>query len=367
MCSRCRSTAYCSIECQQTDWSIHRHVCKSFKKLGNRPGKNFRVAFFFPTDSLSPKPVWIEIQPAIQRPTYGYDNALYDEYLKNSPSEKQRGTCGIALIRGNLLRGKQPNPNTIELTWRGEFEMDGSPYNDSIDRLGGCAWFSWKGPMIAMAKKGMDFDPLYYTDMTLRDFTDVVEYLRWYRDGIGSVTDGIGSRGRFAESILQKRGRKYLGVRVNCAKDMEENKKERFEAVLVPGRHPLYYEEGDDPSEVSEKVGLEICGKRYGMKKIQKGDSMDGMKNDVVEKLYTVIDEESFDWGRPEMRWRGNLGSVLLVRRFRKDLHVKEVELLNRFIKDKILPLMASEVDREKVIEQISEDKFQKYMEKVRQ
>jgi len=242
--------------------------------------------------------------------------------------------------------------------------MDGSPFNKSIAAVGGNAWFDWKGPMIAMAKEGAETDPAYYTDMTLRDFRDVVEHLQWSLDGRGSVVNGVAANSHFAKGVLRNYGKKFWGVRVNCRKDMEEGGRQRFEAVLVPGRHPLFKEEGDDWSEVSTEMEDEICCKRYGGKRGENREAMvvDGLENEVVAELWMVIDPESEDWGRPNERWRENIGSVLLVRRRRKDLLVRDVEVLYGFIKDKVRPLvLANEGDREKVVEQITQEKLKEY------
>jgi len=218
--------------------------------------------------------------------------------------------------------------------------------------------------MIAMAKRGTELDPAHYIDVTLSHFRDVVDYLRWYRDGLGSVTDGIGANSHFAKAVVRDYGKKYWGVRVNCRKDVEEGGRKRFEAVLVPGRHPLFHEEGDDPSEVSNEVGDGICGKRYGGKRGGNGETMvvGGLENEVVAELWIVINPGSEDWGSPNRRWRENVGSVLLVRRSRKDLPVRDVEVLYGFVKDYVRPLvLVSEGDREKVVEQITRERLEEY------
>lgn len=254
LCQRCFSSAYCSIECQQTDWPTHQLLCRSFRTYIASPGENFRRAILFPTRYRSTRWIWVEIEPNAPR-REGHDRPLLDELLKNSPSESGYIGRTTILIRGNALRGDRPNGHTIEVTLRDDL-VDMSPINQSTASVGGNAWYSWKGPMIVMAKEGVDFDPAHYIDATLDDFRDVVEYLRWYREGEGSATDGIGRSSHFARQIIKEKRGKVLGVRVNCVRDQMASGVKELEEVLVPRRHPLFYEEGDDPSEVSERVGL---------------------------------------------------------------------------------------------------------------
>ncbi|KAG7433921.1 Zinc finger MYND domain-containing protein 10 [Fusarium oxysporum f. sp. raphani] len=64
-CARCRSAAYCSLECQQTDWRTHRLLCTKFSEqaqdnYASRPSPTHYLAIFFPMDKKRPSIVWID-------------------------------------------------------------------------------------------------------------------------------------------------------------------------------------------------------------------------------------------------------------------------------------------------------------------
>jgi hypothetical protein len=50
-------------------------------------------------------------------------------------------------------------------------------------------------------------------------YRDAIDYLGYYRDGVGSMVDSIGSQAYIAKRILADRSGKVRGVRVNCVGD----------------------------------------------------------------------------------------------------------------------------------------------------
>jgi len=370
-CARCKSTAYCSPECQQSDWYAHRRLCRTFTNFLAPPGPNFRRAILFPTPLGSgPRLTWVTIIP--NAPGWnGHDKPLLDDPLKLSPNESKSIGRGVDMIRGNALRAG-PNDHVIELTYRDiDREM---PPNQSIACVGGSRWRSWPGPFIAMAKTGSEFDPPYYQDLTLVDFRDVADYRSWYREGEGSAIDGVGSRTYFARThVLPRETGKVKGVRVNARGDQVVCGLPLFQAVDVPRRHPLFYLEGDDPSSVTDHLSLPVrtlCAKKYTPDSAWK--NMDALThrfdNPVFDGLYLDLNPESSNWGQRPERWKGDVGSVLVVARDGKDLTVEEVEQIYHFSRDWLLPRVrqcadgeGSVASRRAVLHQFTPDTFREY------
>lgn len=368
------STAYCSQECQQADWHAHRTLCRSFRDFLHRPGLRFRRAIYFPTPfGSNPRLTWVEIVP--NAPDWnGHDEPLLDDLLKASLDEREPIGRDVHMIRGNSLRAGDLD-HVIELTCRDASFVRLSP-NQSITRIGGSRWHSWLGPFVAMAKASTAFDPAYYQDIDLVDLHDIVDYLAWYRDGIGSAADGVGCRTYFAENHVlpfQKGDVKVKGVRVNARGDQIVCGRPPFELVDVPRRHPLFSYEGDDPSSLTEQLGPPVrplCAKRYQPDPSWKDldELPDRFDNTFLDLLYLDLDPESPGWGQRLERCKDQVGSILVVDRGGGDLSVEEVERLYRFGEDWVLPRVrqatqyeGATASRKAVLERLTIRELQNY------
>ncbi|KAJ9638208.1 hypothetical protein H2199_006895 [Coniosporium tulheliwenetii] len=318
-CVRCKSTAYCSLECQQTDWPLHSHLCKPFTKHLVPPSPNSRRAILFPTRPGShPTLIWVEIKRN-ERGWEDHDRPLLDDMLKNSPNETGYIGRGVTMISGNTLRAG-PNDHAIELTYRDDV-IDESPFNQSV------------------------------TNITLVDVRNVVDYLAWYREGIGSATDGTGSDTHFARNVvLPSQMGKVKGVRANARGDQVVRGLPLFQTVNVPRRHPLFYYEGDDPSSVTECLApavRSVCAKKYAPDPAWKAkDAMsDRFDNPVMDALYMDLNPNSPGWGLRMEEQKADVGSVLVVAWDRGDLSIEDVERIYRFSQDWIRPQIEGYID----------------------
>lgn len=341
-CSQCRSAAYCSVECQQTDFRLHRLVCESFAIISKkRPSPNHRLAIHFPAESIfvEPECVWIAITS--NAPAWdGHERAEVDHYLKEYPDESGHISRTVHLIHGNTLRGGQQD-HTIELTMRDD---DEGPFNQCLASVGEGEWPSWRGSMVMMAKKGMDENPAFYQDISLVDLRDVVDYLSWFRRDVGSAIDGVGADTHFAKDVvLPSEAGKVLGVRLNCQGDQEVRGLPEFQQVLVPRRHPLFNVASYPPASIAKYLELgSLCGKRYPphFKWRDEEDLIDRYLNPIAELLLVDLEKGSKTWGRPTRNFEKEIGSVLLVNSAKVDLKVEEVQQLYRFMRDWLQPRM---------------------------
>jgi hypothetical protein len=126
--------------------------------------------------------------------------------------------------------------------------QDDTQSNQSINSVQGHVWTSWKGSIVVMVRNGNDWEPTTYGHVTLENFRDATDYMAWYRDGIGCVTDGVGSTTPFAKRIMEDRAGKVKGVRVSCQGDIALLGAEKLISVDVPKTRPLFNIEGDSPS-----------------------------------------------------------------------------------------------------------------------
>jgi hypothetical protein len=300
----------------------------------------------------------------------GPDKRILQGHLNISPTETDVVGISVDMIRSNALRTSVPNDHVIELTGRDVFQT--LPPNQSIAIVGGSRWRSWYGPFLAMAKAGTSLDPPYYQDISLVDYRDVVDYMSWFRDGIGSATDGIGANTHFARNVvLPNETGKLKGVRVNAYGDRYVCNRPLFEPVNVPCRHPLF-SEADDPSPITEHLGSaapKLYAETYSPNPFWKSNLAlpDRFNNPVYDTLYLHLEPDSQHWGRcPE--WRKNVkGSILLVDRRRKDLTVDTVNQLVLFAQDWLLPRLHRCGDdiasRNALLNLLTIDEFNKYTE----
>lgn len=300
----------------------------------------------------------------------GYDKPILQGHLNISPTETNVVGISVDMIYGNALRTSVPNDHAIELTGRDVFQT--LPSNQSIAIVGGSRWRSWYGPFLAMAKTGASPDPPHYQHISLVDYRDVVDYMSWFRDGIGSATDGIGANTHFAHNVvLPTETGKLKGVRVNAYGDRYVCNRPLFEPVNVPRRHPLF-SEADDPSPITKHLGSavpELCAETYSPDPFWKSNLAlpDRFNNPVYDALYLHLEPDSQDWGRrPE--WRKNVkGSILLVDRRLKDLAIDTVNRLVLFAREWLLPRLYECGDditsRNALLNLLTMDEFTKYTE----
>jgi len=342
LCQRCKSSAYCSIPCQETDYPAHKLLCKTLAHFATevRPSDNHRLAIYAAVDEPKPRFVWIEITP--NAPGWdGHDKPHLDELLKLAAGETGYIGRHPTYIRGNKLRGRPNNDHTLEL-WQRNDMGPLPPANQSLNVVNGHAWSTWRGPLIAMSKAGTDFDPALYIDVTLDDFRDMIDYIYYFRETWGSAIDGLASECHWGQQILSHDGGKTRVVRVACRGDQVARGLPAFSIVEVPKLHPAF-RLADDPPSIAEVLGISMsvykekpaAAWRDGM------TVTDAYFNQPISSLYCYVGyrSETMTLGQVPDRWLEKIGTVLVLNRDKSDLSVEWVRTLCELCQTHVVPL----------------------------
>lgn len=298
----------------------------------------------------------------------GYFEPKLDEVLR-VPGQTGYIGRGIQIVRGNILRGRPKNPDSLNIRYLDDMGTEKLPVNDTLH--GGpsavCAdgWGEkfWKGPIIAYLKVGNEFDAKEMTDMTLTAYRDAIDYLAYFLETEGSMIDWPGSSGTLSKRVMEDRSGKVKGVRINCRGDCAGDPQREFLAVDVPRAHPLFMLEGDDPLDIPGNFGESWAVYRY---KGYKDASADDAQNKHGRSLQLALSEEIAEdtsrwsesrWGEiPHWRLPDTTGSLLVVNRTKKDLDVRKVKAVCKLVEERVMPLLAQEreLGRDAVLDELT-------------
>src|SRR5438046_1259916 len=130
-CASCRSAAYCSIECQQTDWPVHKTLCKTFKTFQSSTGTSSRskLGLLLPVDSKMPRLVWIEceLKEFEGAPPFEYPHVV--SLLGTDDPFPERKPINRSVFRGFDI------DHTVQVVCRETFLIDGSKKNVCVGEL----------------------------------------------------------------------------------------------------------------------------------------------------------------------------------------------------------------------------------------
>ncbi|RTE78550.1 hypothetical protein BHE90_006939 [Fusarium euwallaceae] len=252
-------------------------------------------------DEERPSLVWIDTKKNEYEAKPNFHPVL--DQLLHIPGNEYIGR-GLRQIKGNILRGRPSNPDTIHL-WFLDPDMPtrniktNQAIHGTVPTLIGDTWgeFIWKGPVVAVMRKGSGFEPRHSTDITLTAYRDAIDYLGYYRDTIGSMIEP-GQDDHFSKRVLADRTSKVIGVRINCRRDQATRHEPQMVEVAMPKTHPLFNLEGDDPCDIPLLFGLELVAKAYnsGIYKEDNGPPSDDLKNPLAELLLTTTSVKNGEW-----------------------------------------------------------------------
>ena len=178
VCKQCHSSSYCSLKCQKTDWPCHKLLCPQFTAMTQRPTPHHKRGIYFGQDAATPTLVWIEynlIQEDDEYPGYELPNL---EQLDPRLVDLTQTRAYKNFVRGRELECP------IELFMRDSFLSDGSlPNKSARAATKGLMSHDWCGPLAAVKytnKTDLFEGAGRYTDMDMRDYRDIVDFLMYY-------------------------------------------------------------------------------------------------------------------------------------------------------------------------------------------
>ena len=244
-CGGCQSISYCSNECQQTDWPVHKVLCKSFKDYAERPSADkCRVVAFLPGEAkprfmwatLVDKGTWMTFDAQGLFPTTQiYESKITIQHQAWTDTELD---YEMNLYFTKRARDYYSMPNEIVHNAAGGL----IPKTADV--------YNFHGPVFAFCGRRGSFlkDPAYYYeivqahDMDMRTYADLMTYITYYCN-----------RERFAS---------LKGPRVACVKVASEGDFQSgnfghyslvhpYQDVAVPRTHPIFTGKGTS-SPISE-------------------------------------------------------------------------------------------------------------------
>lgn len=119
------------------------------------------------------------------------------------------------------------------------------------------------------------------------------------------------------------------GVVVHCDGAMQDGSLPRYEAISIPWDHPVF--ENELPrNSVSRFVGQNIVMRQIKPSPKWKGNYLKFL-NQPITSLQVNTDFEDSNWGLAPPEWQNWVGSVLIVRRDRKEVTPREVQMLAEY------------------------------------
>ncbi|KAL8675573.1 MAG: hypothetical protein Q9168_000085 [Polycauliona sp. 1 TL-2023] len=336
-CAECKCTWYCSRDCQRTDWTFHKHLCRDFKNFQTRPKPDCVRGILFPEDDKAPKFVWLkqndedglDLEYVIERFEFGEvetllstpEGAVTQQYA--APSARRDKGTENSTARLYLLH--RENPHT-----------DGSRPNMSVGWVTkGKFQFSWWGPMVAVLTQFDDSEEseneAVLDDVSMVDFRDLIDFFGSY----GRLTQGFKDYGAYSFWWLPQPLRDELDQQrqikiVDVASDIDHKRSgiKYQEGWLAEGHPAMAFL---SPCAVSVSLGLPLVLRRKAVDDdwTAKVES-DGHRNHGAHLLLLDVDPKSPHWGATI--GFAEQGTVMLMRHDGKDLHRQHAETILMYL-----------------------------------
>lgn len=320
-CISCGQANYCSKKCQRNDWNTHKLLCASMKDFLTAPVEDVKRAIFFPADEDAPRFVWVRCP---WNPDDGYETAHTGGLL-----DPDAAPSHVLTWPENELRNR-PFQHVIQFVSRDAFLTDGSVKNRSLGKAtGGTLPYDWRGPIIALARKGKSPTLTSYDDVTMHDFRDIVDFF--------SIYDGTLNRNSNIRKMRVVVG-KTKGVRINCSGHMKDFGGKEYVGVEVELGDPIFME----PSlkyDVPRMLRLPVCILRYPPEEAW-SSTRSKFENPAATHLQALVHGNAAitrdangkaQFGGPPAMWVHKGGSALVVRSLGEELLPEQLEVLCEF------------------------------------
>ncbi|KAL7784097.1 hypothetical protein V8C37DRAFT_396383 [Trichoderma ceciliae] len=344
-CMQCHSSYYCSKECQVSDWSSHRLLCKSFSTQAPRPSPDYRRAILFPVNHNKPRMIWLPCERKIDE-DFGHSVA-YESLNPYPHLGTDRPISGSTRIEHNPIRDRnlgrgfaayaiRKEGYAVNLLHRGAFLIDGSALNKSIlTSVGesGIIPHEWRGSIIAVRERPFEC----YEDIALADFRHIIDYMRSY-----DTTEVRESTGRPED----RPSTSIRGVRICCHGEIKLHGSDPYVSVDVPKAAWLMQ---GAISSISKMLGMPIMlwiDTDFEAWVDPPGwtDNMLAFSNQNAAFLMIETNLKNSGWGWVLPPWNIGAGNVVAVRQDGKDLALDDIRLMCFFARRKLQPLFEDAV-----------------------
>jgi hypothetical protein len=196
LCVGCDAVRYCSQECQNSDWSSHKLLCKDIEAFGSehRPSSSHLRAILFHDDATKPELIWIkftssrislhDFDPQIVRPMEIEVDAICVTAKELQDKMTPMLWCEYAAKQTKTNLGT-PIHRKIKIWIREGFLFDSSATNGAFlaatNSYGDMKARLWKGPIVAPGMEGQNKDAMKYVDADLDHYRTIIEKTVWYK------------------------------------------------------------------------------------------------------------------------------------------------------------------------------------------
>lgn len=373
LCKRCRSTYYCSRDCQRSDYASHKHLCRQLSTEPSRPSPEHKRAIFFPVDEDQPRLIWIPCRCQCDdddlRPWTEVD---HHPYL--GPDSPRKGTMRIEhnpvrsrnLGSGFAAWAPHKQGHCVSVLHRDAYLIDGSPTNRSISACVRASCTSipaheYRGPMIALREIHHED----YVDITLADFRHLMDYLVSYRNT--HIRESVPDLHHHANTTVR-------GVKICCYGEVKLHGSDAFVGVNVTRSNRIALGKGSI-SPISVCLGMPITfWKDYDGEFTHDPagweENMTADSNPNVAFMMVETDPSRESWGWASLDWNSDIGNVLAVREDGRDLSVDDVAMMCCFARRKMQRMFEDVMesglrleDKRRVVELITWDNMVAYWE----
>ncbi|OJJ52854.1 hypothetical protein ASPSYDRAFT_73415 [Aspergillus sydowii CBS 593.65] len=288
-CLWCQSTSYCSLKCQEEDFTMHKLLCQLIPSFPPRPSPEIITAPYLGYDEPKKGRVRIE-ENLVRSQTFGTG-------FKHGNLQRD-GHCVTMVYRA----GGNPCPNESILTSLRPPGVEQSPF---------------RGPVLAVRERPGKL----YEDIAMSDFRHLIDYLISFH-----LTRPL------AEPFTGPM-RPVHGVLIRCCGETQDNWGVSFKSadLSTVGCAP-----GDNGaiSQISKLLGMPLR-----LRKCAINGFFEDVTNPNASMLMLMLNPERKDWGMPSSHWALNIGNVFVVRDDGKNLKVEDVEMICYFARFKVHPM----------------------------
>ncbi|KAJ5748229.1 uncharacterized protein N7511_009925 [Penicillium nucicola] len=360
-CPQCRSTYYCSKDCERSDFASHDPLCKQFALQPDRPSPEHKRAIFFPVEEDKPCLIWIPCRRQYdEEDGIGWKKVDYNPYLGTDDPLKRTMRIEHNPVRDrNLGSGftcfsPRKEGYCVSLLHRDAYLKDGSATNKSIlasVRASRTATtpHEYRGPMIALRELHHED----FADMTLADFRHLMDYLISYRDT--NIRESVPDLQHRATTASR-------GVKICCYGEVELHGSEHFVSVDFTRANKISLGSGSI-SPISVCLGMPIRFWKDPGTELRHHPPEWNNSNPNVAFMMMETECCKQEWGWAPSYWSCDIGNVWAVREDGRDLAVRDVDMMCHFMRHKLQVMFEdvmesgeSSFNRQRVLDFITKD-----------